>query len=414
MFRAGGEVVQLVTHRCADATQQSPDLVCVPVVAADRLRHVDQSLRELVSRALVRRERDLGRHRFATREHGVRQQFGVAKGVGDPVGRDRVLEVAGIADQGPSGPVGTAHMPGQPSPAVHPATLAAVPHQIGHRRRERVEQAVESGLDAVASQGPHPRGRRGHEGACLPVVRRDEPGRRSGAVAPDVTRRGDARHVAVEDSAGRPAPAQVRRRDLACDHRTDAVGADGECCPDRRLSSGGSGHTDAEHTTVAGAQQTQHGRLVQHLGSRCGGRLDEHPVEQVAARRVQRVHARARAQRHLGGAAVAVVEGRAADRRRPCRDEVREHPPPRQLEDAGPHQRMGGDSVRAGLRPLEHRDPEAGPGQEEGGRGAGDPAPDDDHVIVVHEGSSTVSPECGAVAVGTVPVVRWCTTASAS
>ena len=96
-------------------------------------------------------------------------------------------------------------------------------------------------------------------------------------------------------------------------------------------------------------------------------------------------------------AAVPVVEDGAADRRRPGRDQLGKHAPPGQLEDAGAHQRVGGDGVRAGPRAFEHHDSKAGPGQQQGGRGAGDPAADDDDVVVVHEGSSPV--QC-AVRVG--------------
>jgi len=75
------------------------DLREVPIKGRDRVGHVEQARRPSVASPLVVSQRALG-----PRSGREREQFSVNERVGHPVGRDRVLEVARIADERPPRP----------------------------------------------------------------------------------------------------------------------------------------------------------------------------------------------------------------------------------------------------------------------------------------------------------------------
>ena len=102
-----GEQVDLVAHRVAQLHQQPRDLVEVPVERRDRISGGEQPCGHAVPGGLVRGHG--GRLMDPSGEgadDGAGQELGVAEGVGEAVRGDRVLEVAGVADQSPTGPVG--------------------------------------------------------------------------------------------------------------------------------------------------------------------------------------------------------------------------------------------------------------------------------------------------------------------
>ena len=109
--------------------------------------------------------------------------------------------------------------------------------------------------------------------------------------------------------------------------------------------------------------------------------LDQERVEHGAARSVERLDA------GLGldlddvdGVAVAhhvpVHGGRAG------RDHAIEQAPAAELEDAGPHQRMGRERVALGTAAIDQEHAAAAPREQHGGGGAGDAGADDDGVVL--------------------------------
>ena len=109
------------------------------------------------------------------------------------------------------------------------------------------------------------------------------------------------------------------------------------------------------------------------------GGVDQQGVEDGTTRRVERVHAGGRLQ-HDRHRFVAVVERHPPHRRRAaCRHPVQQAPAP-QLQDAAAHERMGGQGVRAAAGAVHDQHPQAGPGEQQGGRRACDARADDDGV----------------------------------
>ena len=100
----------------AELQQQLRDLGVVPLLAGDAVDDVEQRDAEPVARRLVVLERVVERRRVVAEpvDDGAGEQLGVAERVGEPVRADRVLEVAGVADERPAGTVGTADVAGWP------------------------------------------------------------------------------------------------------------------------------------------------------------------------------------------------------------------------------------------------------------------------------------------------------------
>ncbi len=67
------------------------------------------------------------------------QELGVAEGVGEAVGGDRVLDVAGVADQRPPGPGRSAEEPGPP-PGEHPEPLGGAGVRVENPRGSLVQE----------------------------------------------------------------------------------------------------------------------------------------------------------------------------------------------------------------------------------------------------------------------------------
>ena len=193
--------------------------------------------------------------------------------------------------------------------------------------------------------------------------------------------------------------------DLAGHHRRDAVGTDHEA--GREVSRVGAGpDPDAGHAARAVAEHVGDPGLVEDVRAGLGGGVHEHPVEQVAARGVERADAGAGPDRDPDGVVLAVVEGDDRDRRRTGPGDPRQQAPAGQLEHPGAHQPVRGERVGAVPAPVQQRDPEAGPGQQHRGGGAGDPGAHDDDVVVLHD-TSALSRAANS------PVHRWETTSSA-
>ena len=125
-----------------------------------------------------------------------------------------------------------------------------------------------------------------------------------------------------------------------------------------------------------------------HLDARLLGGVDEDPVEQVPARRIERLDPGPGLDGHLDVLPVRVVEGGPPDRRRARRHEGVQDAPPGQLQDPRAHQRVRGEGVAAAPAPVDEGDPEAGPGQEQGRGGAGHPATHHDDVVAAHAADS--------------------------
>ena len=86
------------------------DLVEAPPERGDRLRHVEQGLRQGIALMLI----GLERARSSIQDRAG-QQLRVPECVGYAVGGQRVFEVTGIADERPTGAVRLPEMPGTPA-----------------------------------------------------------------------------------------------------------------------------------------------------------------------------------------------------------------------------------------------------------------------------------------------------------
>jgi hypothetical protein len=158
-----------------------------------------------------------------------------------------------------------------------------------------------------------------------------------------------------------------------------SVGADDE---PRRLGSDGPAavthdHTDRSAGAVTG--KVDHGGAETESRSRLLGGVHQYRVQNRAARCVQGIDAGVRLQRDRHDVA-AVVERHPPDRRHAGRHHPIEQAPAPQLEDAAAHERVGGQGVRAAAGAIDDQHPQAGAGEQEGGRRAGDACADDDGV----------------------------------
>ncbi len=209
--------------------------------------------------------------------HGL----GVAEGIRDPERRDRVLVVAGVSHESPSGPVRLAEVTREVSRAHETRLPLRAFDALGELGREL--EALEIGALHVLLGGREVGLRRALHHAGEAVVRRY--GRPAAA--------GLGADVGVEAVGGQSAPVRVvggrQRRHLVVllglhglrQERVPAVR------PDYDL--GRFGHRvaalgvapNARHTPVVNQHLLDREGLT-HLGSRCGGRLDQQSIEHDA------------------------------------------------------------------------------------------------------------------------------------
>ena len=91
--------------------QQRGDLVVVPLLAGDAVDDVEQRDAEPVADGLVVPERVVQRRLVAEPvDDGTGEEVGVAERVGEPVSADRIVAVAGVADECPSGAGAAPHV----------------------------------------------------------------------------------------------------------------------------------------------------------------------------------------------------------------------------------------------------------------------------------------------------------------
>ena len=218
------------------------------------------------------------------------------------------------------------------------------------------------------------------EDARLAAVGRDDPGHGVGPVEPLVAIGFEVGPVSVDDGGGAGTGSFDRSLDPVGDGRADTVGADHDGGVDDERSAVLVTPDDATHLAVVVAADVGDGDAVAELGAGRGGGVDEDRVEHRATRRVERVHAERWPDRdhHL---LAAVVEGGAPDRRSPRFDDAVDQPPAVELEDAGPHEAVGGEGVGAVAGTVHDEHALAVAGEEHGGGGAGGAGADDDRVI---------------------------------
>lgn len=106
---------------------QGLDLIEIPPERGDRLRIVEQRLRQDVALALIGLKRSSIQDRAG-------EQFRVPECVGYSVSGQRVLEVSGIADQRPTGTVRLPEMPGDASEAMQAADQASATDIVAEMR----------------------------------------------------------------------------------------------------------------------------------------------------------------------------------------------------------------------------------------------------------------------------------------
>src|SRR5262245_58567129 len=147
------------------------DLVEVPRERRDRVGDAQERQREGVALALVRRERAR-----TAGDDRTRQQFRVAKCVGDAVSSQWVLEIARIAHERPTRSLAVAQMGRCSTKASQAADQGAafdVGTQLGTGRLQDLEKAAP---DVVAKCRGEPRSRNRRKDAVT-AIRRDHPRR---------------------------------------------------------------------------------------------------------------------------------------------------------------------------------------------------------------------------------------------
>src|ERR1700746_2261835 len=146
---------------------QGLDLIEIPPERGDRLRIVEQRLRQDVALALIRFERSSIQDRTG-------EQFRVPECVGYSVSGQRVLEVSGIADQRPTGAVRLPEMPGGAGEATQAADQASATDIVAEMRRVCREDLAGGALDISAKRGREGCARHADKHTVLPVVRGDD------------------------------------------------------------------------------------------------------------------------------------------------------------------------------------------------------------------------------------------------
>ncbi len=206
-------------------------------------------------------------------------QLGVAEGVGDALGRDRVPGVAGVAHQRPARPEGPAEEVGD-SPAVEPLLPSRRPAPARELRRllqRREEVAFDVGLVRRGlGLGP------ADDDHGQPVVGRRRP--------PSPVRPGDGLEAAGRHPAevGVVAPQQLRllvvllRPHRLGHQRVATVGADHHPGPLHHRRPAVAVAADAHHRAVL-HEHLLDGEALPHLGAGGDGRVDQDLVEDRSA-----------------------------------------------------------------------------------------------------------------------------------
>ena len=109
------------------------------------------------------------------------------------------------------------------------------------------------------------------------------------------------------------------------------------------------------------------------------GGPDQQSVKDSSPGSIEGIHSGVRLQRD-GHRVMAIVKGDPADRWCAGGGYPIQQTPTVQLQDSATHEGMSGQGVRAAARPLDDQHPYAGASEQQGRRGAGHPAADDDHI----------------------------------
>src|ERR1700746_2642641 len=119
---------------------QGLDLIEIPPARGDRLRIVEQRLRQDVALALIDLERSSIQDRAS-------EQFRVPECVSYSVSSQRVLEVSGIADERPTGSMRLPEMPGDTGEATQATDQASATDIVAEMRRVCRENLEEGAID---------------------------------------------------------------------------------------------------------------------------------------------------------------------------------------------------------------------------------------------------------------------------
>ena len=126
------------------------DLLSGPVEGGDAPGHAEQAQRKLVAFGLVTA------HGIGPSGSGhAGQDLGVTQGVGDAVGGDRVLEVAGVTDQGPPGTRRLTEVTSQAGEDPRRAGRAALIEPFRFIPNWRIDDVMVSYAVDGGSVGPH-------------------------------------------------------------------------------------------------------------------------------------------------------------------------------------------------------------------------------------------------------------------
>ena len=212
----------------------------------------------------VVRQRVLERDVVApTVEHGPRQQFGVAKRVGDAVRPDRILEVRGVTDERPTTAERTSHEPVVAQPRTRAVGADAA------RSRSATSGAPSATICSINCVPPlsDPGSRAGSEHAGSPVVGRDHSGTGVGAEHPFEAVRDESGPVAVGGGTFTCADPGDGGTDPSGNARSDAVGSDHETGGELDLDAVRRQRPHTGDGAIA-PRQIEHRRVVVHLGAR--------------------------------------------------------------------------------------------------------------------------------------------------
>ncbi len=307
--------------------------------------------------------------------------------------RARILEVAGVADQGPSRSERLAQI------ATHAAERPqSRPRALDGGRdlgRHPEEEAAEGRLGASGEGLRATLCGDADEDAVLAGIGRDRSRRRPWREEPAIAVVREPREIA-EEHRGRVAPLVIgARTDHFGDRRADAVGTDDHACPNLDLALW-PGEDGARDPAVGSADQIDQAVTPQKHGPGRLRRIGEDRIQHRPPRCIEGVYAAFGLERN-GHVDAGIVEFDPAHRLRARGRDRIEQSPALELRHRAAHQRVRRERVVAAPAAVDDQDPSALPGQEHRRGGAGAARADNDCVEIRPRGAQEIGSLHGAL-----------------
>jgi len=295
----------------------------VPLEGRDGIGHFEVLRRQRVASTLIAGERGL-------RACGcrLREEFRVDECVGDSVGRKRILEVAGIANERPARSERLSKEPHLSRKRTVLLNLFRPFHdgrQVGPAFPQHVpvsgvcpppQRFVETDL---GNRGKYTRG---------PIIGRDRAGAHTWAVVPVVSIEPRVRPVA-EDHAGRMTARSIASRaDESGDRGPNTIGSNHEFSRYLALPLATISEAYTADATVVRSDEVDKMRFERDLGTGCLRGIDQHPVDDGTPGCVKTINVVPRFDLHRDDF-VAIVKGRRSDHRGARRSDAVQYAPAR-------------------------------------------------------------------------------------